>query len=113
MLSDVRITTRYDEADFTQAVKTRCTRTGHVLCERGLPAEQRANRSARPRGMAAHESQSLIVEDAGLLARMRTWPGSGLELHATFGGHKTSHRPANLARLWRHVCARLHPCGCR
>ncbi len=36
--TDVRITTRYDEADFTQAVLAVVHETGHALYERGLPA---------------------------------------------------------------------------
>ena len=35
--TDVRITTRYDEADFTQAVMAVVHETGHALYERGLP----------------------------------------------------------------------------
>ena len=39
--TDVRITTRYDEADFTQAVMAVVHETGHALYERGLPRELR------------------------------------------------------------------------
>ena len=46
--TDVRITTRYDEHDFAQALMGVMHETGHALYERGLPAAWRASRSARP-----------------------------------------------------------------
>ena len=60
--TDVRITTRYDEADFTQAVLAVVHETGHALYERGLPAAWARQPVGEAAGMAAHESQSLIVE---------------------------------------------------
>ncbi len=60
--TDVRITTRYDEADFTQAVLAVVHETGHALYERGLPASEARQPVGEAAGMAAHESQSLIVE---------------------------------------------------
>ncbi len=60
--TDVRITTRYDEADFTQAVLAVVHETGHALYERGLPADYARQPVGEAAGMAAHESQSLIVE---------------------------------------------------
>ena len=60
--TDVRITTRYDEADFTQAVMAVMHETGHALYERGLPADYARQPVGEAAGMAAHESQSLIVE---------------------------------------------------
>ena len=36
---DVRITTRYDEADFAKALMGVLHETGHALYERGLPAK--------------------------------------------------------------------------
>ena len=44
---DVRVTTRYDEADFTAAIAA-LHETGHALYELGLPKDWRANRWARP-----------------------------------------------------------------
>ena len=60
--TDVRITTRYDEADFTQSLLGVLHETGHALYERGLPAEYARQPVGEAAGMAAHESQSLIVE---------------------------------------------------
>jgi carboxypeptidase Taq len=59
---DVRITTRYDEADFTRALMGVLHETGHALYERGLPAEWRHQPVGDARGMSIHESQSLLVE---------------------------------------------------
>ena len=59
---DVRITTRYDEDDFLTALMGVLHETGHALYERGLPAQWRLQPVGMARGMAFHESQSLIVE---------------------------------------------------
>jgi carboxypeptidase Taq len=59
---DVRITTRYDEADFTQSLMGVLHETGHALYEMGLPADWRHQPVGGARGMALHESQSLLIE---------------------------------------------------
>jgi len=59
---DVRITTRYDEGDFARALMAVLHETGHALYQRGLPAEWRLQLVGRARGMAVHESQSLLLE---------------------------------------------------
>lgn len=59
---DVRITTRYDEADFTSALMGVLHETGHALYERGLPERWRRQPVGQARGMSVHESQSLLVE---------------------------------------------------
>jgi len=59
---DVRITTRYDEADFTSAMMGVLHETGHALYERGLPADWRDQPVGRALGMSVHESQSLLME---------------------------------------------------
>jgi carboxypeptidase Taq len=100
--TDIRITTRYDEADFARSLLAVLHETGHALYERGLPAEWARQPVGEAAGMAAHESQSLIVEmqacrsDAylGFLAPL---------LRETFGGDPAPYAPANLARLWRRV----------
>ena len=100
--SDVRITSRYDETDFTQAVLAVVHETGHALYERGLPAPWARQPVGEAAGMAAHESQSLIVEmQAGRSDAFLHWLGP--ELHATFGGDPAPYQPENLARLWRRV----------
>ena len=60
--SDVRITTRYDESDFTQSLMGVIHETGHALYEQGLPEAWRLQPVGRARGMSLHESQSLFME---------------------------------------------------
>ena len=55
---DVRITTRYDERDFTKALMGVLHETGHALYKRNLPARWRLQPVGAARGMAIHESQS-------------------------------------------------------
>ena len=59
---DVRLTTRYEEADFNRALMGVLHETGHALYERGLPAQWRRQPVGDARGMSIHESQSLLVE---------------------------------------------------
>ncbi len=59
---DVRITTRYREDDFRPALMGVMHETGHALYERGLPHPWRSQPVGGARGMAMHESQSLLIE---------------------------------------------------
>lgn len=59
---DVRITTRYDESDFVDALQGVLHETGHALYEQNLPTAWRNQPVGQARGMAMHESQSLLVE---------------------------------------------------
>jgi carboxypeptidase Taq len=59
---DLRITTRYDEADFARALMGTLHETGHALYEAGLPKAWRRQPVGEARGMAMHESQSLLLE---------------------------------------------------
>ncbi|MBB2174523.1 carboxypeptidase M32 [Gluconacetobacter johannae] len=59
---DVRITTRYEQDDFLNAVMGVVHETGHALYEQGLPPEWRAQPVGQARGMSLHESQSLLME---------------------------------------------------
>jgi carboxypeptidase Taq len=59
---DVRITTRYDEADFVKSLMGVIHETGHAQYERGLPARWRYQPVGQCRGMSVHESQSLLME---------------------------------------------------
>ncbi len=110
--TDVRITTRYDEADFTQAVLAVVHETGHALYERGLPAAYARQPVGEAAGMAAHESQSLIVEmQACRSDAFLGWLGP--LLHATFGGDAAPYRPDNLGAPVAARGAWLHPRRCR
>ena len=59
---DVRITTRYDEADFTRALMGVLHETGHALYEQGRPERWLHQPVGQARGMTMHESQSLLIE---------------------------------------------------
>lgn len=59
---DVRITTRYDEAEVTSALMGVLHETGHALYEAGLPKAWRSQPVGSSLGMAVHESQSLLIE---------------------------------------------------
>jgi carboxypeptidase Taq len=59
---DVRITTRYDEADFTGSLMGVLHETGHGKYEQGLPAAWLDQPVGRARSTALHESQSLFQE---------------------------------------------------
>ena len=59
---DVRITTRYDEADFLSGLMAVLHETGHAMYERGLPPAWRLQPVGEAGGMALHESQSLLIE---------------------------------------------------
>jgi carboxypeptidase Taq len=99
---DVRITTRYDEADFAKALMGVLHETGHALYSRGLPAEWRYQPVGQARGMTVHESQSLLME-------MQACRSDDFlkflapKLAAAFGPHDGLFEPANLARLYRRV----------
>ena len=60
--TDVRLTTRYRTDEFLSALMGILHETGHGLYEQNLPQETAHWPSARARGMAMHESQSLFVE---------------------------------------------------
>jgi carboxypeptidase Taq len=59
---DVRITTRYSEANFMSALMGVLHETGHALYEQGRPERWRRQPVGLARGMSLHESQSLLIE---------------------------------------------------
>ena len=100
--TDVRITTRYDDSDPAQALMGVLHETGHALYERGLPAGYARQPVGEAAGMAAHESQSLIIEMQSCRSDpFLAWLGP--ELHGAFGGPAEPYAPSNLSRLWRRV----------
>ncbi len=99
---DARITTRYEADGFASALLGVLHETGHALYERGLPESWARQPVGESAGMAAHESQSLIIEmQASRSDPFLGWLGP--ELHARFGGDPAAYAPANLAGLWRQV----------
>ena len=99
---DVRITTRYDEADFMKAMMGVLHETGHALYERGLPAAWRLQPVGEARGMAMHESQSLLIEMQACRAPEFIAFMAPLAREA-FGGTGPAWTPANLAALYNRV----------
>ena len=100
--TDVRITTRYDESDPAQALMGVMHETGHALYERGLPSEFMRQPVGEAAGMAAHETQSLIVEFQSCRGDdFLAWLGP--QLHGVFGGDASPYAPENLRRLLRRV----------
>lgn len=59
---DIRITTRYATDDFASSLMGVLHESGHAMYERNLPAAWRSQPVGKARGMAVHESQSLLVE---------------------------------------------------
>jgi carboxypeptidase Taq len=59
---DVRITTRYDENDFSSGVMGVLHEFGHAQYEAGLPFKWRGQPVGQAMGMSIHESQSLLIE---------------------------------------------------
>ena len=104
--SDVRITTRYDTADFTSALMGLIHETGHALYESGLPEAYAAQPVGAAAGMAAHESQSLLMEmQAGRSDAYLSYLVPALRAH--FGGDGPAWTFENLRRLYRKVAPGL------
>lgn len=102
---DVRITTRYDEADFASALMGVLHETGHALYERGLPADWRYQPVGQARGMSLHESQSLLIEMQACRSRAFMDYLAPL-LRGAFGGPSVppaAWEPDNLYRLYTRV----------
>lgn len=99
---DVRITTRYSEDQFVQALMGVIHETGHALYERNLPPEWRLQPVGGARGMVVHESQSLLMEmQAGRSAHFCRHL-SGL-LCETFPGNVDALSPENLQLIYSRV----------
>ena len=103
---DVRITTRYDEADFARALMGVLHETGHALYERGLPAAWRRQPVGEPRGMSIHESQSLLIEMQVCRSREFLEFAAPI-LRERFGGRGPEWEAANLYRLGTRVARSL------
>lgn len=103
--TDIRITMRYDEADPAQAMLAALHETGHALYEFNLPAAWARQPVGRNAGMAAHESQSLLLEmQAARSNAYLGWLSTRLVAEFAGGPHAgPAWSPSNLARLWRRV----------
>ncbi|MDF2095939.1 carboxypeptidase M32 [Aquibaculum arenosum] len=94
---DLRITTRWDEADYSSAIMGVLHETGHALYEAGLPRDWRLQPVGEARGMAVHESQSLLVEMQA--CRSRAFLAYLAPLLAQHFGADPAWKPENLYRL--------------
>ncbi|MGG5818884.1 carboxypeptidase M32 [Falsiroseomonas sp. HW251] len=100
--SDVRITTFYDEGNPSKALLGVLHETGHAMYERHLPAGFARQPVGEAAGMAAHESQSLIVEMQA--CRSDAFLGFlAARLRQSFGLSTRIACGENLSRLWRRV----------
>ncbi len=99
---DVRITTRYDEADFSSAMMGVLHETGHALYEQGLPKEWRRQPIGEALGMSMHESQSLLME-MQVCRSFDFFTHAAPILRAAYNGDKDSWSAENLHRLNTHV----------
>jgi len=99
---DVRITTRYDENNFTSAIMGVMHETGHAMYELGLPRAWRYQPVGMARGMAVHESQSLLIE----MQACRSWEfvqfAAG-HIRNAFNGTGVAWEPENLYHLYTAV----------
>lgn len=99
---DVRITTRYDESDFTSAIMGVLHETGHAMYERGLPSDWRDQPVGKARGMTMHESQSLLVEMQACRSEdFLTYAAPVFK--KAFGGDGGAWDASNLHRLYTRV----------
>jgi carboxypeptidase Taq len=103
---DVRLTTRYDTADFSRALMGVLHETGHALYERGLPQRWRRQPVGNARGMSVHESQSLLVEMQACRSREFADFAAPM-LREAFGGSGPAWEAENLYRLNTRVARSL------
>jgi carboxypeptidase Taq len=99
---DIRITTRYDEADFTSSLMGVLHETGHAMYEAGLPEAWRYQPVGGALGMAIHESQSLLIEMQ--VCRSRPFLAyAGPLMQKAFDGSGPAWELENLYRLYTRV----------
>ncbi len=99
---DSRITTRYDESDFTFALMGVLHESGHAMYERARPVAWRRQPVGDARGMTIHESQSLLVEMQ--VCRSREFLGWAAPImRDAFQGEGDAWDAENIYRLATHV----------
>ncbi len=99
---DVRMTARYDVADFSSGLMAILHETGHALYNAGLPQAWRGQPVGTPRSTAVHESQSLLVEMQ--VCRSRPFMDHLAPLlREVFGRSDTAFSPDSLYRRAIHV----------
>lgn len=99
---DIRITTRYDEANFTSSLMGVLHETGHALYEMGLPKDWRSQPVGDARGMSLHESQSLLFE-MQVCRSQEFLTYAAPHMAEAFDGTGPAWSVDNLSRLYSHV----------
>ncbi len=103
---DIRMTTRWNEADFLPGLMGVLHETGHAMYERGLPAAWRMQPVGGALSMGLHESQSLIVEmQASRSREFITWLAP--QAAEAFGGSGPEWNAENLIRIYGKVTRSL------
>jgi len=99
---DVRLTTRWNTGEFATGLMGVLHETGHAMYERGLPRRWAQQPVGQARGMALHESQSLIVEMQACRSREFVTYLAPLA-RETFGGEGPAWDAENFHRLYTRV----------
>lgn len=95
---DVRLTTNYDESNFTRSLMATLHETGHALYNMGLPSKWRYQPVGHARGTSIHESQSLLVEMQVCRSRdFLEWAAP--RIREAFGADGDAWQAENLYRL--------------
>lgn len=100
--NDVRITTRYDESDFTKALMGVMHETGHALYEQGRPQTWLKQPVSHARSMSLHESQSLLIEMQACRSRQFIDFAAPI-MRETFGGSGSAWSAEALLRHYTRV----------
>ncbi len=100
---DHRITTRYRETDFLEALQATAHETGHASYEAGLPDQWEGLPIGSSRNMSIHESQSLLYEKQIFLAKPFLSFFSK-EIHH----HLPQTRCINAEQIWS-ICCQVQP----
>jgi len=95
---DQRITTRYDESSFLDALLATAHETGHASYEAGLPAEWAGLPVGESRNMCTHESISLFFEKQLTLSKPFL-----AHLHGLIGQHLKDAKDLSLDALTAHA----------
>ena len=96
---DVRITTRYDTEDFSQALMAVVHETGHALYERGLPRSYARQPVGEPRAWGFTRANPLSSR-CKHAEPTSTWTGSA-EPCMGLSAARPRMEVENLSRLWR------------
>jgi len=99
---DIRITTRYEQDDFTKSLMAVIHEVGHALYEDGCPADWRGQPVGDSRGQTLHESQSLLLEMQAARSEefIRFFAPRARRI---FGGQGPSWEADNILCLYRRV----------